>query len=73
MQNSIRAGVSARALLLRLLCSMGLQQQLDELTAKLQAMVPAERLAVVQQAMDEIRTSGAGAHGFENRQSDSDV
>ena len=43
---------------------MGLQQQLDELTAKLQAMVPAERLAVVQSAMDEIRASGAGAHAL---------
>lgn len=43
---------------------MGLQQQLGELTAKLQAMVPAERLAVVQSAMDEIRTSGAGAHAL---------
>jgi peroxiredoxin len=44
---------------------MGLQQQLDELTAKLQAMVPAERLAAVQSAMDEIRASGAGAHAFQ--------
>jgi peroxiredoxin len=37
---------------------MGLQDQLDQLTAKLRAMVPAERLAVVDCAAEELARSG---------------
>ncbi|HWX55858.1 MAG TPA: peroxiredoxin-like family protein [Verrucomicrobiae bacterium] len=40
---------------------MPLQQQLDELTSKLQSLVPAERLAVVDRAIVELRDSGANA------------
>src|SRR6476469_3310460 len=37
---------------------MSLQQQLEELTAKLRSMVPAERLAVVDLAAEELIHSG---------------
>ncbi len=37
---------------------MSLKSQLDELTTKLRALVPAERLAVVERAADELRSSG---------------
>ncbi len=37
---------------------MNLQQQLDELTRKLRSLVPAERLATVERAAEELKTSG---------------
>jgi len=37
---------------------MALQQQLDELTTKLRAMVPAERLTIVDRAAEELKKSG---------------
>jgi peroxiredoxin len=40
---------------------MQLQQQLDALTSKLQSLVPAERLAVVDRAIAELKDAGANA------------
>src|SRR6202171_3785631 len=40
---------------------MQLQQQLDALTSKLQSLVPAERLAVVDRAIAELKDAGASA------------
>jgi peroxiredoxin len=40
---------------------MHLQQQLDALTSKLQSLVPAERLAVVDRAIAQLKDSGANA------------
>jgi len=37
---------------------MSLKSQLEELTTKLRALVPAERLAVVERAADELKSSG---------------
>ncbi len=37
---------------------MNLQQQLDELTSKLRSLVPAERLATVERAAEELQASG---------------
>src|SRR5258707_9096608 len=37
---------------------MSLRDQLEELTTKLRALVPAERLAVVDRAADELKSSG---------------
>src|SRR5262249_61956987 len=37
---------------------MNLQQQLDELTSKLRSMVPAERLATIDRAVEELKASG---------------
>lgn len=39
---------------------MSLAQQLEELTRKLHALVPAERLAVVDQAINQLEVSGIG-------------
>jgi len=44
--------------------SMSLQSQLDSLTAKLRAMVPAERLAVVDLAAEELIHSGQAGRAF---------
>ncbi|HWZ45386.1 MAG TPA: hypothetical protein VNW97_18065, partial [Candidatus Saccharimonadales bacterium] len=37
---------------------MSLAAQLEELTAKLRALVPAQRLAVVERAVEELKSSG---------------
>jgi peroxiredoxin len=37
---------------------MSLQQQLDDLTARLRSMVPAERLATIDRAAEELKASG---------------
>jgi peroxiredoxin len=44
---------------------MSLQLQLDSLTAKLRAMVPAERLAVVDRAAEELVNSKLAAHALQ--------
>ncbi len=41
-----------------------LQQQLDELTSKLRSLVPAERLATVDHAADELKKSGIAEHAL---------
>ncbi|MGE5322659.1 MAG: peroxiredoxin-like family protein [Actinomycetota bacterium] len=43
---------------------MYLAEQLEELTRKLHALVPAERLAVVDQAIDQLNASGIGGHAL---------
>lgn len=43
---------------------MSLAQQLEDLTTKLHALVPAERLAVVERAIDQFRASGIGEHAL---------
>jgi peroxiredoxin len=40
---------------------MSLAQQLDDLTAKLRSMVPAERLATIDRAVEELKASGLAA------------
>jgi peroxiredoxin len=40
---------------------MSLAQQLEELTAKLRSLVPAERLATIDRAVEELKTSGLDA------------
>ena len=44
---------------------LSLAQQLDELTAKLRALVPQERLAVVDRAVDEVRRSGVAGRALQ--------
>jgi peroxiredoxin len=44
--------------------SMSLQKQLEELTAKLGALVPADRLAVVDRAAQELQDSGLAARAL---------
>jgi peroxiredoxin len=39
---------------------MSLQEQLDELTAKLRGLVPAERLAIIDRAVQELQASNPG-------------
>jgi peroxiredoxin len=43
---------------------MSLAQQLDELTAKLRSLVPAERLVTIDRAISEIKASGMAAHAL---------
>ena len=43
---------------------MSLKSQLEELTTKLRALVPAERLAVVERAADELKSSGAAGRAL---------
>lgn len=43
---------------------MSLAQQLEELTRKLHALVPAERLIVVERAIDQLKDSGVGEHAL---------
>ncbi len=44
---------------------MSLAQQLEDLTAKLRSMVPAERLATIDHAIEELKTSGLAAHALQ--------
>ena len=44
---------------------MYLAQQLEELTRKLHALVPAERLIVVDRAIDQLKASGIGVHALQ--------
>lgn len=43
---------------------MSLAQQLEELTAKLRSLVPAERLATIDRAVAELKASGLAAHAL---------
>jgi peroxiredoxin len=43
---------------------MSLQQQLEELTTKLRSMVPAERLATIDRAAEELQASGLAARAL---------
>jgi peroxiredoxin len=43
---------------------MSLQQQLESLTAKLRSMVPAERLAIIDRAVEELKASGLAARAL---------
>jgi peroxiredoxin len=43
---------------------MSLAQQLEELTAKLRSLVPAERLATIDRAVEELKTSGLEARAL---------
>ena len=43
---------------------MSLAQQLEELTTKLRALVPAERLIVVERAIDRLKSSGICGHAL---------
>lgn len=43
---------------------MSLAQQLEELTTKLRAMVPAERLAIIDRAVEELKASGLVTHAL---------
>jgi peroxiredoxin len=43
---------------------MSLQEQLEELTAKLRSLVPPERLATIGRAVAELKASGLAAHGL---------
>src|SRR5258708_40068351 len=43
---------------------MSLRDQLEELTTKLRALVPAERLAVVERAAEELKSSGVADHAL---------
>ena len=43
---------------------MSLQKQLDELTAKLQALVPRERLAIIDHAIEELKNSDRAARAL---------
>jgi peroxiredoxin len=43
---------------------MSLQQQLEALTDRLRALVPAERLAIVDRAIDQLKSSSAAEHGL---------
>jgi peroxiredoxin len=41
---------------------MSLQEQLEELTAKLRSLVPSDRLATIDRAAEELQASGLAAH-----------
>jgi peroxiredoxin len=43
---------------------LSLAQQLEELTAKLRSLVPAERLATIDRAVAELKASGLAAHAL---------
>lgn len=43
---------------------MSLQKQLDELTARVQALVPPERLAIIEHAIAELQNSGSAARAL---------
>lgn len=43
---------------------MSLQEQLEELTTKLRSLVPAERLATVDRAIDQLKNSGIVEHAL---------
>jgi peroxiredoxin len=43
---------------------MSLSQQLEQLTAKLRALVPAERLASIERAVEQLKTSNVAAHAL---------
>jgi peroxiredoxin len=43
---------------------MSLHQQLEDLTAKLRSLVPAERLVTIDRAIAEIKASGVAAHAL---------
>ncbi|HET9183378.1 MAG TPA: peroxiredoxin-like family protein [Candidatus Angelobacter sp.] len=43
---------------------MSLAQQLEELTRKLHALVPAERLIVVERSIEQLQASGIGEHAL---------
>lgn len=45
---------------------MSLQQQLDELTARLRTMVAPERLTTIDQAVKELQASGFAAHALQS-------
>jgi len=45
--------------------AMSLQQQLESLTAKLRSMVPAERLATIDRAAEELKASGLAARALQ--------
>jgi peroxiredoxin len=44
---------------------LSLQEQLEELTNKLRALVPAERLALVDRSAQELKNSGLAAHALQ--------
>jgi hypothetical protein len=43
---------------------LSLAQQLEELTAKLRSMVPAERLVTIDRAVAELKASGLAEHAL---------
>jgi peroxiredoxin len=43
---------------------MSLSQQLEQLTTKLRAMVPAERLATIDRVVEQLKSSNVGAHAL---------
>jgi peroxiredoxin len=45
--------------------SLSLQEQLEELTLKLRTLVPAERLAIVEHAAEELKSSGLDGHALQ--------
>jgi len=44
---------------------MSLQEQLEDLTAKLRSLVPAERLLAIDRAVEELKTSGLAARALQ--------
>lgn len=44
---------------------MSLQHQLEELTAKLRSLVPADRLTTIERAVEELKTSGLSAKSLQ--------
>ncbi|HEX7288465.1 MAG TPA: peroxiredoxin-like family protein [Candidatus Angelobacter sp.] len=43
---------------------MSLQEQLEQLTTKLRALVPAERLTTIERAVEQLKSSGVTAHAL---------